>query len=117
MKFSELTEQQQATIRPMWRKKNPNASIDEIEGEYETELWHYFLAAESDPEKVMSLYYSLFDPNHQARLDMLDKLWTIFNQLSPPNLDFWIANIYMMTDRLDGLNKLLQEYSHVLSKA
>jgi hypothetical protein len=116
MKFSQLTEQQQLIIQPEWRKWNPALAMEDIEHECETELWRYFIAIESDPEECIALYYALFDPNYQAKLDVFDKLWTILNQLSPPSLNLPLANIFVVTGRISELNTLLEEYSNGLSK-
>jgi hypothetical protein len=116
MKFSELTEQQQLIIQPEWRKWNPALPMEDLDKECETELWRYFIAVESDPEECIALYYALFDPNYQAKLDVFDTCWLIILNLAPPGLNCSLAQILAMTGRVDELNKLMKEYLDGLSK-
>jgi hypothetical protein len=93
MKFSELTEQQQLVIHPIWRRENPNALLEEIDGACPTELWQCFLEAENDPDAVIELYRALFEPYHIA---IYDELWRIHK----PNE---YKQVLVLTGRLDEL--------------
>jgi hypothetical protein len=87
--------------------KEHRQAVNELSTE---DLWSHFLALESDPQEVIDLYYSLFEPNHQISCDIMDLAWNLLLDSGKINRDY--ATVLLVTGRLSEL----KEYLHGIPK-
>ena len=115
MMFSQLVEHQQLMIQPAWRAQNPNAPLEDLDLLDETELWCLFLETEVDPSEVIAMYYTLFDPEYDTKMEVFDLCWQIVQHV--PGFKRQYAMLLAATGRVEELSKYLKEFLDGIPKA